>query len=76
MFFDSSSAPLKTNRWHAFAHFFLSRHYFESQGCRAAQQIRNGGVAAQKRGHDGGATQKYQENKAYVSIWIHAERHL
>lgn len=23
MFFDSSSAPLKTNRWHAFAHFFF-----------------------------------------------------
>lgn len=23
MFFDSSSAPLKTNRWHAFASFFF-----------------------------------------------------
>lgn len=23
MFFDSSSAPLKTNRWHAFTHFFF-----------------------------------------------------
>lgn len=23
MFFDSSSAPLKTNRWHAFTSFFF-----------------------------------------------------